>query len=522
MTQELESDRIGLIGEREFEAFCAKAGLFCNKSSLDYMGWDFIVEFPMRPAGQPSSLPLDQRPTTGARVQLKSTLVQAGHRVRLSLSAIDRLAKDPRPALIVVFRLRSDGELQSGYLVHLIGDELARVLRRLRMAEARQEYDINHTEISYNYERVGRRFEPTAQGLRAALSEACGNDTAGYTIEKQRQLAELGYEDGRFEAIGSVQIDGVEHLSNVLLGLTPVKPRELRFFDKRFGIRLPYKGTLFDDIEDIQVTPPSLGPCEIAIRGSVFGQAVRFDAEMFVGPPLPKPHGSILLVRSNNFLIKIGGQGMTLETPGSIDDMRHTLADWAEFLRAITLLASGRASLTVSGNARMPPVTLPVDQDITGPYLEQLPLISAFADGWLKLLANAGLRSTVRFEFDRFWEASSEAAMAVDILLNPRPVARFDFNTIEMEGNAVVPQGLYFNTAEFADTALSYSARVFIEETGDPDWPFRSVRFEALDVRPKVDDLEEYGVDQATALDFTWIIDPRKMTVQIDGPDESA
>lgn len=86
------------------------------------------------------------------------------------------------------------------------------------------------------------------QGLRAALSEACGSDTAGYTIEKQRQLAELGYEDGRFEAIGSVQIDGIEHLSNVLLGLTPVKPRELRFFDKRFGIRLPYKGTIFDDI----------------------------------------------------------------------------------------------------------------------------------------------------------------------------------------------------------------------------------------------------------------------------------
>jgi hypothetical protein len=123
------------------------------------LGWDFIVEFPMLPVSQ--ALPLDQRPTNGARAQLKSTLGRAGNRIRLSLSAVDRLAKDPRPALIVVFRLRADGELQSAYLVHLIGNELVRVLRRLRLAEARKAHDINHADISYDYEKVGIRFEPT-------------------------------------------------------------------------------------------------------------------------------------------------------------------------------------------------------------------------------------------------------------------------------------------------------------------------------------------------------------------------
>jgi hypothetical protein len=122
-------------------------------------------------AGQPS-LPLDERPTSAARVQLKSTLGRGGNRIRLSLSAIDRLAKDPRPALIVVFRLRPDGELQSAYLVHLIGNELARVLRRLRLSEARKAYDNNHEDISYDYEKVGMRFEPTPTGLLATLSVA--------------------------------------------------------------------------------------------------------------------------------------------------------------------------------------------------------------------------------------------------------------------------------------------------------------------------------------------------------------
>lgn len=112
MENDLEPDRIGRIGERQFEVLCERAGLYCNKSAVDVMGWDFIVEFPMVITGQPP-LPLDQRPTNAARVQLKSTLGRSGNRIRLSLSAIDRLAKDPRPAIIVVFRLRGDGELQS-------------------------------------------------------------------------------------------------------------------------------------------------------------------------------------------------------------------------------------------------------------------------------------------------------------------------------------------------------------------------------------------------------------------------
>lgn len=60
MESELDSDRIGRIGERQFEVLCERAGLFCNKSVVDVMGWDFIVEFPMAPASQ--ALPLDQGP----------------------------------------------------------------------------------------------------------------------------------------------------------------------------------------------------------------------------------------------------------------------------------------------------------------------------------------------------------------------------------------------------------------------------------------------------------------------------
>ncbi|XIA62049.1 hypothetical protein ACFIOY_20395 [Bradyrhizobium sp. TZ2] len=98
--------------------------------------------------------------------------------------------------MIVVFRISQGGKFQSGYLVHLIGDELAKVLKRLRLAEANEAYDINKTDISYDYEKLGTRFEPTPDGLLEALTAICREDSACYTIEKQRELAELGYEQG--------------------------------------------------------------------------------------------------------------------------------------------------------------------------------------------------------------------------------------------------------------------------------------------------------------------------------------
>ncbi|WP_196222664.1 hypothetical protein [Pseudooceanicola algae] len=508
MNGKLDPDRIGRIGEDQFKLLCERAGFYCNKSVIDVMGWDFIVEFPVTSAGP--ALPLDQRPTNAAKVQLKSTLGHGGNRIRLSLSAIDRLAKDPRPALIVVFRLLADGELQSAYLVHLVGSELARVLKRLRLAEARKARDINHTDISYDYVKSGVRFEPTPAGLLAALIAACGQNPGAYTIEKQRQLAELGYESGQFEVEALIQIEGPEHFSNLLLGLSPLKPHQLRVFDSRFGIRLPYQGTLFDDLNDLHLTPPTLGSCEISIRGPGFGQAARFQGEMFIGPQMAGPHGTELLIRTADFNIRLTPPALKFESVSSIDDMEHSLEEWAELLRALTLMATGRSTLTIAGNEWIPPITFPVDQPITGPYLEELPLISAFADGWLQLLTNAGLRSTDVFKFDAFWEAN-EARMAVNILLNPKSQARFEFQTLEIEESSPLPEGLYFNSSSFADTSLTFSAKVFFEKTDDPEWRYRSVGFKALDVQPKVDDLKEYGTEQATAYDLKLLIDPNNI-----------
>jgi hypothetical protein len=508
MKGDLESERIGLIGEQQFQLLCAQAGLICNKSTVDVMGWDYIVEFPAEYFRDGASL--DQRQAKAVRVQLKSTLGRTSSRVRLSLSSVDRLAKDAHPSVIVVFRITQEGQLQSGYLVHLIGDELGKVLKRLRLAESQEAYDINNTNISYNYEKVGTRFEPTPKGMCESLTAVCRENTAAYTLEKQRQLAELGYERGRFEAEAIADIEGPQHLSNVLLGLTPIKPKQLRVFDTRFGIRLPYQGTLFDDLGELVLTPPSLGACVVSVRGAGFGRAARFDAEMFIGPPIHCIDGPELLVRHVDFMVRITRGGARFETERGLDDVQRTLEQHAEIARALSLIAGGQAEFTISGNSRIPSISLPLNDLLSGPYVDQLPAISKFLDGWQLLLSKAGVGSDSPFNFDEIWTAD-EAQVAVEMLVNPRPVMRLEFQKFDDNDGAQSLEALLFRTCSLAGSSLTYSAKITFEQTDDPVWRYRSAHFEAIDIRPMVDDLDEYGFDQGEAGGITLLLDPRSL-----------
>lgn len=179
MGQRLSPDDLGQTGEDLFARLCSQSGLICNKSHRDRAGWDFTVDIPATGDGVVS---LDQRAAVACSVQLKSTTNSDS--ARMSLSAIERVAKDPRPAFVVVFRLAPDGREIAGYLIHLIGPVLERVLRRLRHTEATRRVDIHKAIISLDYQRLGVRFDLTADGLRAAIEQACGSDIAGYIGEK--------------------------------------------------------------------------------------------------------------------------------------------------------------------------------------------------------------------------------------------------------------------------------------------------------------------------------------------------
>lgn len=509
MTERLPPDELGAVGENIFRTLCGQARLACNKSDRDVTGWDFIVEFPM--ATPDAGIPLDQRATNACHVQLKSTAGESGSRVSAKLSAVERLAKDPRPALIVAFRLRPDGQPLVGYVIHLIGDELARVLRRLRAAEADRAFDINRTTISFDYLKVGTRFELSPDGVNGALRAAVGDDPAGYIQEKQRQLGELGYEDGGIEGEALIWIDGPEHFNDIMLGLSPIQPKRLKLFDRRFGIRIPYQGAILDSIEEFRVELPHIGNCNVVVRGDAFTPAVVFDAEILVPPPMG--NRPWLLIRHPDFTLTFKEEGLNFQTSGAFGDGLKTLDAWAKLVRALSYLANGTARLAIDWMSEgRSPLTLPVDQPVDGPYLDLLPAITKLLDGWQRLLELAGLKSVESFAFDAIWDANA-AAMAVDILLNPAPIAFFEFDSLNGAVEGELVEAIYFNSCRFTDASISYCVQVTLQADDSTSGRYRSIKFKPLDVRPVVSDLEEYGMERAHSSGLSVVIHPENVTM---------
>jgi hypothetical protein len=393
MSQALASDELGEAGETLFAHLCVRGGLTCNKSNRDRTGWDFIVEFPLP---GPEAGALDARLPAACVVQLKST-ARAGT-VKLSLSAVERLAKDPRPAFIVLLRLAPDGGARSAHLIHLLGRALGRVLHRLRTAHAQGRFDLNKLTLTFDPARFGVRFAPTPQGLAAALRDACGKDRAAYAAEKQRQLDELGYEDGGLEAEALFWVESADHLSDVVLGLQPLKPQRLRAFDKRFGIRLPYAGTAFDEVEELRIEPPSIGRCTVSIRGAGLSPAAVFDAEMLAGLPASVNEGAWLLLRHADFTLKLGDGAAAFNSTDHFDSTPRTLSAWIQLLRGLAYLANGDGVIALTPAAQPEaPVILPMTAKLDGPYLEQLPAWNRVLEGWERLLALAGVPPSEAF-----------------------------------------------------------------------------------------------------------------------------
>lgn len=511
MSRPLTADELGEAGESNLKLLCDKAGLVCNKSTRDVTGWDFIVEFPMPECG--SDVALDRRSTTECRIQLKSTLGGGDSRISLRLSSVEFLAKNVGPALIVAFLLHSNGDGIAGYIIHVIGENLARVLKRLRSAQASDTLAINRAKITFDYRKMGTLFEFTPEGLRDALASACGNDPARYANEKQRQLTELGYENGRFQANALIWVDGPEHLKNILLGLTPIKPKQLQVFDCRFGIQIPYRGTSFEGVEELTLNPPHLGPCQVSIRGPVLAPSTIFAADAFIGPPISEIGGPPLLIRNSDFAITLQPPRVEFSTLGDFNTATRPLQRWIDLLRALVYLGSGQACITISAFDRFSAISLPVDQPIDGPYRDQLPQLQQFLEGWQQFINRAGVVSRAEFSIEEIW-ASSSAQLAVAAWLNSASTTYLEFQNLADYGlNDDTVHALYFNSAEMGDAAVTYSAKVTIQRIDDPEWPYRSTAFELLDIRSAGGDLQQYAAEQADSHNLRIVIDPRNITL---------
>lgn len=287
MSDSSRSDEIGRIGESWFDLLANKARLLAGRIEPDRLGRDRVLEFPAK--ARIETEPFDIRhPPLGCSIQIKSILAP-NDRVALTLSVAERLAGDNRPAFICILRIDENDEIVDMHLVHLLGDNLARILKRLREEFARGTEALNKTQITFGIA-AGRKVDLTPDDLKDALRELIGEDMNAYAAEKLRQRETAGFKEGErysmsvlFEEMPSSDlIDG-------MLGLKKLAIKNLQPFEERFDIKLPGGLPFPSGFESavLEISPIPVDAGVISISCSARGLPVELNCDL-IAPAFPQ------------------------------------------------------------------------------------------------------------------------------------------------------------------------------------------------------------------------------------------
>lgn len=239
------------------------------------MGWDYLVEMPFD--ARRGDEPFDKRhKVPDMKVQVK-TIWADNVSVDLELIAAERLARWEYPSFIVILRMNIDKSYRDAYVIHLFGDNLARILRALRRVEAENGRSIKNRTLTFNID-AGTRIAVNGDDLAQELRRAIGNNEHDYAARKRDQLDNLGFGSHRVQACFDLAVRDNEEVLNVLLGMQPGRATRIEADEIRFDIRT----TLIRDTGTrIEVKPKSKGACQVVVSSTRDYKRVVFDTELY-------------------------------------------------------------------------------------------------------------------------------------------------------------------------------------------------------------------------------------------------
>jgi hypothetical protein len=339
----LSPQKLGEKGESRFKEICTDASLIANKSAIDAMGWDYLVECPYPDPDPDPESALDKRPhPIECKVQVKTVWDHTDH-VTLKLSAAERLAKASLPSFIVVLAVDVHLNFVAMHVFHMLDRHLAHVLKRLRKATAEGSLKINHAELRFNL-RDALSVRPDGASLHHSIIAACGSSSADYHEKKQGQLRNLGFGQLRFEGRFTVKAKTESEIAELFLGLRPAELVALSADEVRFGIKLP-SYTAVGGI--IKIVPRPVAACKIIVKGRD-GSQCTIPGSLYL-PPQRNQNGTVpFRISTNLFEVYINGPELKIDNrvtefmtkPVSIKELLETL----KFHRVI---ASGGGQIKV-------------------------------------------------------------------------------------------------------------------------------------------------------------------------------
>lgn len=255
----------------------------------------------------------------------------------MKLNMAERLAKEPIPSFILIFKVDVDLQFSNAYLIHIYDARLAAILKRLRHEHAKCDgKSLNKKVIKFS-PLEEETIPISGSGLREAIIRCVGGDIDRYVESKKQQRLSVGY-DERPESI-KVTFQGLSdaELLDVFLGIRKDVPvLNFESAETRFGIAIK---NIPSDSGRITIEPNSLGKCKVLARppNRMGGMAILFG-DFYMTMKVGSCQKAI--VRSNIFTIEITDLDASCHvkfeysTYGKMCD----LSEWANFLQLILLL----------------------------------------------------------------------------------------------------------------------------------------------------------------------------------------
>jgi len=220
------------VAQQDLLALANRAGLTATSPTPDANGLDVVLE------QLPDVLQrgaLDARPAHPiCNIQLKATL-GARPQARLSLSALDPLAKSGTPSAVCILQYDTELNCRAAFMVHLLNDRLGTALKALRRHGVLGQGTSNDAFWTVTA-RDSERFEFTPLGLMSSFTSIVGESMRKYSAVKTEQLDTLGYpKNGRFSLKGEFS-GPLTDIIDGFLGLGPMPIGTVEGWETRFGI----------------------------------------------------------------------------------------------------------------------------------------------------------------------------------------------------------------------------------------------------------------------------------------------
>lgn len=338
--KKLPAHNLGAMGEAKFWELCEASGLICNRSNRDFEGWDYIVTFPFSTQEKKG---LDEREhPPSAYIQVKTRYGRGP--IKLRLTSAEWLAKQPKPAFIYVLEVNDTGQFTGSNLIHISGDVLGKILKRLRTEEALKSDLPNKKYLSFTPDSVGVHLPVESQALRDALETTIGPKLHSYISEKKKQLEELGFEGRPVGLEATFHLTSTEFVDAVLGLKKDIRATNIRSSTTRFGIKLPLDQ---HDEATINIQPSPADQCSIVVRDPSLENPIVFQGEIFLPaiPGLPREEFKVLIQTEFFQVITSTRDGTSISTKAV--DAELTPTDWAKLCGLGIALATRSGTMEV-------------------------------------------------------------------------------------------------------------------------------------------------------------------------------